>query len=150
MEETEKKLEEILDKEIFNSSNSLSDEEVSAFEDEYNIKLPKEYKFFLMNYMEGYINDDYRFPIIEKSVITPVDGFCSIDFLYVGNFIKEAKKYIFNYGRENLPIGVSVSGDLLCMGIKKNGMARFIIGIMKMKVRGKDIILLLSLLVNLY
>lgn len=46
MEEIEKKLEEILDKEIFNSSNSLSDEEVSAFEDEYNIKLPKEYKFF--------------------------------------------------------------------------------------------------------
>ena len=80
MEEIEKKLEEILDKEIFNSSNSLSDEEVSAFEDEYNIKLPKEYKFFLMNYMEGYINADYRFPIIEKSVITPVDGFCSIDF----------------------------------------------------------------------
>ena len=58
MEEIEKKLEEILDKEIFNNSNSLSDEEVSAFEDEYNIKLPKEYKFFLMNYMEGYINDD--------------------------------------------------------------------------------------------
>ena len=119
MEEIEKKSEEILDKEIFNSSNSLSDEEVSAFEDEYNIKLPKEYKFFLMNYMEGYINYDYRFPIIEKSVITPVDGFCSIDFLYVGNFIKEAKKYIFNYGRENLPIGVSVSGDLLCMGMQE-------------------------------
>ena len=108
MEEIEKKLEEILDKEIFNSSNSLSDEEISAFEDEYNIKLPKEYKFFLMNYMEGYINDDYRFPMIEKSVITPVDGFGSIDFLYVGNFIKEAKKYIFNYGMENLPIGVSI------------------------------------------
>lgn len=128
----------------------MSDEEVSAFEDEYNIKLPKEYKFFLMNYMEGYINDDYRFPIIEKSVITPVDGFCSIDFLYVGNFIKEAKKYIFNYGRKTF-LSVFLSQVIYFVWeCKKNGMARFIIGIMKMKVRGKDIILLLSLLVNLY
>ncbi len=29
------------------------------------------------------------------------------------------KKYIFNYGRKNLPIGVSISGDLLCMGMQR-------------------------------
>lgn len=111
------KLNEILDMETVIDGKKLSETEIADFESAHGIKLSKEYKDFLMNYTEVYINDDYKFPMIEKSDLTPESGFENIDFLYVGNFIQNAEKFIKEYGKKLLPIG-ETAGDTLCIGVR--------------------------------
>ena len=118
-----KKLEEILDKEIVTHDNRLSNEKINAFENKFQIKIPEEYRWFLVNYSESYINSDYQFPMIEKSMITPKSGFETIDFLYSSDFIENAEQYISNYGKEMIPIG-EASGDNVCIGVQGDGFGK--------------------------
>lgn len=113
------KLDEILDMEVIIDNQKLSKEDITNFEAVHNIKLSKEYKDFLMNFKEAYINDYYKFPLIEKSDLTPENGFENIDFLYVGNFIANAEKFIKNYGKKMLPIG-ETAGNTICIGVQGN------------------------------
>ena len=118
-----KKLEEILDMEIVTHDNRLSNEKINAFENKFQIKIPEEYRWFLVNYSESYINSDYQFPMIEKSMITPKSGFETIDFLYSSDFIENAEQYISNYGKEMIPIG-EASGDTVCIGVQGDGFGK--------------------------
>lgn len=113
----ERKLNEILDMKTVIDSQKMSETEIADFESAHGIKLSGEYKDFLMNFTEVYINDDYKFPMIEKSDLTPESGFENIDFLYVGNFIQNAEKFIKEYGGDMLPIG-ETAGDTLCIGVR--------------------------------
>ena len=123
VETMKQKLVEILDKEIVINNNILSEKEICIFENKFKIELPKEYKDFLTNYVEVYINDDYQFPMSEKSVFTPLSGFETMDFLYGGDFIVNAEQYISNYGKEMIPIG-EASGDIICIGIQENNFGK--------------------------
>lgn len=113
------KLNEILDMKTIIDSKRLSEIEIADFESAYEIQLPEEYKDFLMNFPEVYVNDDYKFPMIEKSNLTPENGFENIDFLYVGNFISNAEQFIKEYGINLLPIG-ETAGDTICIGVQGN------------------------------
>lgn len=113
------KLNEILDMNTIIDDKRLSEAETSDFESAHGIQLPKEYKDFLMNFPEVYVNDDYKFPMVEKSNLTPESGFENIDFLYVGNFISNAENFIKEFGTKLLPIG-ETAGDTICMGIQGN------------------------------
>lgn len=113
------KLNEILDMKTVIDDKRLYETEISDFESAHGIQLPKEYKDFLMNFPEVYVNDDYKFPMVEKSDLTSESGFENIDFLYVGNFISNAEKFIKEYGTKLLPIG-ETAGDTICMGIQGN------------------------------
>lgn len=112
-----RKINEILDMNAVIDNRSLSKIEIAEFESSHGIRLPEEYKDFLMNFIEVYVNDDYKFPMIEKSELTPESGFENIDFLYVGNFISNAEKFIKEYGIKLLPIG-ETAGDTLCIGVR--------------------------------
>lgn len=117
--EVKQKLNKILYEEITIDNKLLSTKDIYNFENKYNIKLPTEYKNFLINYIERYINENYYFPMIEKSMFVQNDGFESVDYLYGGSFIENAERYIDEYGYEFLPIGEAV-GNIICIGIQKN------------------------------
>ena len=123
IETDRKKLEEILDKEVIINDNKLSRKKIDSFEDKFKIKIPQEYKDFMVNYIESYINSDYQFPMIEKSIITPKSGFETIDYLYSSNFVENAEKYILNYGRKMVPIG-EADGDIICIGVEENNFGK--------------------------
>lgn len=117
LEVVKQKLEEILDKEVVINDNVLSVNEICNFENKFQIQLPEEYKDFLRDYVEVYVNDNYKFQMSEKSTITPNDGFESMDYLYSADFILKAEQFFSNYGKEMIPIG-EASGDIICMGIQ--------------------------------
>lgn len=83
IEAVKKKLSEILDKRVIISEKKLSEMRISEFEDKYQIKVPKQYREFLLNYGEAYINTGYQFPMIEKSIVTPQSRIETIDFCTV-------------------------------------------------------------------
>lgn len=113
------KLDEILDMEVIIDNRKLSVKDIANFEDKHGFKLSEEYKDFLMNFKETYIKDYYKFPMIEVSNLTPEDGFENIDYLYVGNFIKNAEGFMKDWGEKMLPIG-ETAGDLICIGVQGN------------------------------
>lgn len=113
------KLNEILDMEVVINSEKLSMKRITDFENKYGFKLSDEYKDFLIKFNETYIKDYYKFPMAETSNLTPKDGFENIDYLYVGNFIKNAEKYMKHWGEKMLPIG-ETAGDLICIGVQEN------------------------------
>lgn len=119
IEAVKKKLSEILDKRVIISEKKLSEMRISEFEDKYQIKVPKQYREFLLNYGEAYINTGYQFPMIEKSIVTPQSGFETIDFLYSVSFIENAEQYIEENGIKMLPIG-QASGDIVCIGVQED------------------------------
>lgn len=113
-----KKLNEILDKDCNNSKKKLSINDLEKFEKKYGILVPEEYKEFLTSYYSCYVNDDYYYPMIEKSKLTPEDGMEVIDYFYNLEFISNVDNFIAIWGDRVLPIGCA-AGDFICIGIQK-------------------------------
>lgn len=112
------KLHKILDKNIIIDNKTLSKDEIETIEKKYNILFPSEYKEFLTIYNEVYVKENYMFPMIEKSTITPKDGFESMDYFYSGNLEKSIQDFIDEYGNNVIPIGEAGGDDYICIGIE--------------------------------
>lgn len=117
------KINKILDKEENNGKEKLSSKQLGDFEKKYNISLPREYKEFLTTFYSCYVNDDYYFPMIEKSIHTADDGMETIDYFYNLQFESGANDFINNYGNRVLPIGES-SGDYICIGVQEDNFGK--------------------------
>ena len=114
-----KKLNEILDKDCNNGKGKLTQKQLSEFEKRYDVSLPEDYKDFLISFYSCYVNDDYFFPMIERSKLTPDDNMETIYYFYNLEFETKAKEYVNIYGINTLPIGES-AGDYICIGVQPN------------------------------
>lgn len=111
------KLNEILDFDECLTTESLSKAEIKRFEHDTQIRLPREYKKFLMNFFEAYVGD-YQFPMKEKFSFCP-DGISEMDYFYVESLFEEAQYFFEEHGKNYMPIAPSM-GDFICMGLQGN------------------------------
>ncbi len=117
-------LSQIVDTEIVVSKKENPHETISTIEATYDGALPPTYKEFLLEYGGSFIKEDIMYQPIEKSPITPEDGFDSINFFYgITNDSFSIEKAIQNnrdiLGNVVLPIADADGGDLICLGLEE-------------------------------
>ena len=109
---------DIMDTEVLGESKFHSMEEISEFEKKYDISLPNDYKQFVLQYGSGYIKDGYCYRPIEKSPLTPEDGYDSTDYFYGSDIAENIEEYQNELEGMLLPIADANGGDYICIGIK--------------------------------
>ncbi|TYS59877.1 SMI1/KNR4 family protein [Sutcliffiella horikoshii] len=121
MDKLKAKLEQIIDFDLRDVNTIWNDEEINKIEEKYNIKFPNDYKYYLKNYGNDYIKEDYRLsPPVEIEQIQNISQF-EIDSLYgLNNDENNLENKIFSYKEilpDNfIPIADLPGGDLICMG----------------------------------
>ncbi len=121
-----KKLNQIIDKSAQINNESANEFAVSDFETKYEIRIPNDFKDFILNFHEFYFKDDYAVKLSECSRYTPDDGYEHIDYLYSAKFIENAETYFRDGKKDFLPIGES-TGDILLIGIGKDNYGKIFI-----------------------
>lgn len=98
----------------------ISPEELENIEKKYKITIPEVYKEFILNNKCRYIKDDYYFPMRERSVFLPENGYDFIDWFIDGeSFDEELESFYYNWPDDVIPIGMSGGGgDYVCIGCK--------------------------------
>lgn len=121
MEQLKKKLEEIIDFDIKETEVIRNQDELKTLEENYQLKLPQDYAFYLENYGNDYIKEDYRFiPSIElpkkiKQIQFEIDsiyGFYNDE----NNIDDKANFYKDILPTDLFPIADLPGGDLICIG----------------------------------
>ncbi|WP_408071997.1 SMI1/KNR4 family protein [Butyrivibrio sp. JL13D10] len=102
--------------------NVLSESKLQQFEDELCIKLPKDYREYILKYPSLYVKDDYKVKMKECSMYTPDDGFDYVEYLYGSELVSTGKgrmKFIEEEDESDcfLPIGES-AGDMILICVK--------------------------------
>lgn len=124
MEQLKKKLEEIIDFDIKEIDEVWGEGNIKTLEEKYDLKLPRDYAFYLQYYGNDYIRENYRF--IPSSIILSknVNGAqFEIDSIYgfgndenkIDNKIKFYKDIL---PADLFPIADLPGGDLICIGKK--------------------------------
>lgn len=112
------KIRDIMDVEVLGENKFHSLEEICEFEKKYDISLSDDYKQFVLQYGSGYIKDGYCYKPIEKSPLTPEDGYDSTDYFYGSDIIENIEEYQDELEGMLLPIADANGGDYICIGIK--------------------------------
>lgn len=118
------KLTEIVATDLIDDDSTVTFEELEQFEQEKNIKIPKEYKEFLTQQCAFYVVDNYGFPMIETSELTSDDGYEKIDMFYNREFLSESDDFIKIWGDKVLPIGGNMGGDYVCIGVSEENFGK--------------------------
>ena len=118
IERISSKLEEILNMDVNNGKQILTEKELSAFERKYGLSLPDEYKAFLTSFYSCYVREGYYYPMKERSSLTPENGMEVIDYFYNTEFISDVDNFISLWGNSVLPIG-RAAGDYICIGVQE-------------------------------
>ena len=121
MEQLKKKLEEVIDFDIKEIDQSWNEDEIKTLEENYQLKLPQDYAFYLKHYGNDYIKEDYRFiPSIElpKKIKQTQFEIDSIYGLYndENNIDNKANFYKDILPTDLFPIADLPGGDLICTG----------------------------------
>jgi len=102
--------------EILEYNNSLDEKSLDDFEKEFEIKLPEEYRHFLIKYNGGYPAPD-GFKFMNKDKGSSVDRFLGL----IDREYDDIRKYIEKYKNripDNLiPIAYDPGSNLLCISI---------------------------------
>lgn len=120
----EKKLESIIDPNYKkNSINFHFEDVIRSIEKECKLKLPIEYKMFLLNFSNCIFKDDIYYQSIEKSPWTPGDGLESVEVFYGLenddiNLRKRIQQYSGRIPDGLIPIAESPGGNQICIGVK--------------------------------
>ncbi|MCG8333544.1 MAG: SMI1/KNR4 family protein [Proteobacteria bacterium] len=102
---------------IKDSNEGISEDIVTKFEHKWNVKLPIEYKRFLIKYNGGYPSPD-AFAIKEIEDESTVDKFLSLESGPHSNLDSYVNTYIGRIPKDLLPIAHDPGGNLICIGIK--------------------------------
>lgn len=117
------KINEIFDMEDM-KKNVLTETKLQSFEEELGIKLPQDYREYILKYPSLSVNDDYKVKMKELSKFTPDDGYGYVDYLYGAELIttgRKRMKFIEEEDESNsfLPIG-EMAGDMILIGVRGN------------------------------
>jgi len=121
MEQLKRKLEEIIDFDMKELNLVRNEDDIKSFEDKYRLELPKDYAFYLQNYGNDYIRDDYRFvPSVELPENIKQKQF-ELDSIFglnddENNINNKIKFYRDILPSSLLPIADLPGGDLVCLG----------------------------------
>nr|WP_243881218.1 SMI1/KNR4 family protein [Rummeliibacillus suwonensis] len=101
------------------------EDSVNKIERIYNVNIPLDYKEFLLEYGGSFIKDDIMYHPIERTPVTPKDGFDSIHCFYgITNNNYDIEIAVQTYheilGTDIMPIADAGGGDLICLGLKKD------------------------------
>ena len=102
---------------IEDSKGKISEEIIAKYEQKWDVKLPSEYKEFLLKYNGGYPSPD-AFAIKEIEDESTVDRFLSIDAGPHSNLDKYVNTYSGRIPKDLFPIAHDPGGNLICIGIK--------------------------------
>lgn len=121
MEQLKKKLEEVIDFDIKEINEIWDEDDIKTLEENYHLKLPKDYAFYLQYYGNDYIKEDYRFiPSIElpKKIKQTQFEIDSIYGLYndENKIDNKANFYKDILPTDLFPIADLPGGDLICIG----------------------------------
>ena len=117
------KLEEILNMDVNNGKQILTEKELSVFEGKYGLSLPDDYKAFLTSFYSCYVREGYYYPMKERSSLTPENGMEVIDYFYNTEFISNVDNFISLWGNSVLPIG-RAAGDYICIGVQEKNYSK--------------------------
>ena len=123
VESVRSKLNEILNMNVNNGKQKLTEKELSDFEQKHGITLPDDYKSFLTSFYSCYIKEGYYYPMTERSTLTPENGMEMIDYFYNTEFISGADNFISLWGSKVLPIG-RVTGDYICIDVREDNFGK--------------------------
>ena len=102
---------------IYSNSKRLDENTLSLFEKNINIKLPHQYRAFLLEYNGGYPEPDgFKFAQDESFI----DQFLSIGNGEHSNLESYIKTYKGRLPSDLLPIAHDPGGNLICIGIKND------------------------------
>lgn len=106
--------------------------ELNEFEKQREIKLPEEYKQFLIRYSSLSLKDDYCYKPLEKNPWTPEDGYETVDLFYgfsndKYDLRKMAERYSDQITKACVPIAELSGGNQLCLRVlgQDNGKVYF-------------------------
>lgn len=124
MEKLKAKLDEIIDFDLKETEKVWDEVDIKTLEEKYNLKLPQDYAFYLKQYGNDYIREDFQFiPSIELPETIKQTQF-EIDSMYGLNNDENSLDEKINSYQDILPddlfpIADLPGGDLICIG--KNG-----------------------------
>lgn len=118
-------LNEIIDTEMVVSKKENANKSIVTIERIYGVKLPLEYKEFLLEYGGCFFKEDRMYQPIEIAPVVHKDGFDSKGGFYgITNDTYDIEVVIQTYleilGTDIMPIADADGGDLICLGLKDN------------------------------
>ena len=121
MEQLKKKLEEVIDFDIKEIDKIWGEDDIKTLEENYKLKLPQDYAFYLQHYGNDYIKEDYRFiPSLDlpKKIKQTQFEIDSIYGLYndENKIDNKANYYKSILPTDLFPIADLPGGDLICIG----------------------------------
>ncbi|MEI3612819.1 SMI1/KNR4 family protein [Pseudogracilibacillus sp. SO30301A] len=123
MEQFKKKLETIIDFDVKEIIKSWDEDHINNLEIKYEIKLPRDYSFYLQHYGNDYIREDYCF-IPSKDLSNNIKQVqFEIDSIYglyndENNIEDKINFYKDLLPDDLIPIADLPGGDLVCIGTK--------------------------------
>lgn len=118
-----KKLRQIVVHDSISKIKQYEESKIIAVEEELHIKLPKDYRSFILNYGNFVASEEYAYKAIEPSPWAPKDGFETVDFFYGLDDDENGLKYnikLYNHqiNESVIPIASSPGDNQICIGLK--------------------------------
>lgn len=128
LKKIDKKINEIVDNDFKDNIVQHSDNKIVILEKDYNIKLPADYKYFILNYGELVIKENFYFKPLEQTPKSPKDGYHSINIFYGLNdndmdIRKKINQYKYEFKNKYVPIALLPGENQLCLDV--NGQVYF-------------------------
>lgn len=121
----EKKLKEIIDSDLEDLIVKSTVDVILDLENKYQIVLDESYKYFILNYGNFIVQEDFYYKPIERSAWTPEDGFDPVELLYgFSGDDYDLRTVIADYRDQMtdlvIPIALSPGGNQLCIGVDES------------------------------
>ncbi|MGE7767278.1 SMI1/KNR4 family protein [Peribacillus sp. NPDC096540] len=105
-------------------SLSSRENQIKDIEKMYDIYIPKDYRVFLLNYVETFFENEVTYKPIETSPWTSKEGTQVFEGFYglagENNLFNQIEGYLNRMPDCMIPIGESPGGNLICIGVKES------------------------------